>query len=160
MRTILGLFALLFIAAIGIMLFQNYSKNNPSLFTNILAKKPTAIIGKQTFNITVAKSQKEKEIGLSSKKSLLQNEGMIFPFEKEDYYTFWMKDMKFPIDMIFLKKNKVVTIFSDVKPPKSENENLIIFRPEEPSDTVLELNAGIAKKYNLKKGDEIKFENL
>ena len=80
---------------------------------------------------------------------------MVFPFNKADYYSFWMKDMKFPIDIIYLKDKKIVTIFENVL-PQSSDQNPEILNPEEPSDTVLEINAGLARKYNLKKGDIIR----
>ena len=85
---------------------------------------------------------------------------MLFPFEKADYYSFWMKNMKFPIDIIYINKNHIVTIHQNIKPPKTKEESLPIYKPEDPSDTVLEINAGLSEKYKFKKGDTVKTENL
>lgn len=156
MKTILALFALLLVIFLGISFAQSYLKNNPSVFK----KTPTATINNQAFNLKVAKTNEEKQTGLSNLSSLPQDQGMIFPFGKPDYYSFWMRDMKFPIDIIYIKENKIVTIYENLQPPKTKGETPPIYRPDEPSDTVLEINAGLSKKYNFKKGDAVKIQNL
>jgi uncharacterized membrane protein (UPF0127 family) len=160
MKTIFALFALLIIIALGIAFYQNSSKNNPSFLTNLFGKKTTVTINKQVFSAMVAKSDIDKEKGLSVKSSIGQNEGMLFPFAKEAYYAFWMKDMKFSIDIIFINKNRIITIHQNVPAPKSPSESLLLYRPEEPVNMVFEIKAGLSQKYNFKKGDEIKIENL
>ena len=122
----------------------------------ISLKTPTATINNYTFKLEIAKTQQQKEIGLSKKKALEKNAGMLFRFEKTGYYPFWMKNMQFPIDIIFIKNNRIVTIHKDVKPPKGLNENLSIYNSSEPADTVLEINAGLSEKYNFKEGNEVK----
>lgn len=156
MKTILVLFGLLLALFLGISFAQNYLKNNPSF----LLKTPTATINNHTFSLKVAKTDKEKEIGLSNLSSLPKNQGMIFPFQKADYYPFWMRDMKFPIDIIFIKENKIVTIHQNLQPPKTKTETIPIYRPDEPADTVLEINSGLSKEYGFKKGDPVKLQNL
>lgn len=158
MKKILILFVILIAVAIGGTFAQKYVKNNPS--TLPFTKQSKAIIKNQSFNLLLAKSGKEKEIGLSEKKSLDENSGMLFTFDKPGYYSFWMKNMKFPIDIIFIKDNKIVTIHENVKPPKTPNESVPIFKPEAESDKVLEINAGLSQKYGFKNGDEIKFEGI
>ncbi|MFH1186769.1 MAG: DUF192 domain-containing protein [Candidatus Levyibacteriota bacterium] len=123
-------------------------------------KQGTATIEKQVFNVTVAKSAKEKEIGLSGKKNLPENQGMLFTFDKEGYYGFWMKNMLFPIDIIYIKKGKIITIFENVKPPKDTKGQLLVYQPSQPADTILEINAGLVKKYKIKVGNEVKYENI
>lgn len=108
------------------------------------------------FNVDVAKTQAQQEKGLAIYDSLPIDRGMIFPFNRPGYYTFWMKDMKFPIDIIYIKNDNIVDIFSNVPPPTSPTEQLPIIKPKSPSDTVLEINAGLSKKYNFKIGDKVK----
>lgn len=134
--------------------------DNPIIISNLFAKKPTATINNKTFSLLVAKTDEEKRIGLSKMKSLEENSGMLFPFEKPSYYSFWMKDMKFPIDIIFLRNNTIVTIHKNVQPPKTPEVSPLIYTPTEPADSVLEINAGVSEKYNIKVGDNIKIENL
>lgn len=122
-------------------------------------KTPTAKIGRWEFKLIVARSEKERGVGLSKFDKLPKDFGMIFLFDRPGLYSFWMKDMKFPIDIIFIRGNKIVTIYPDLKPPKP-NDNLPVLSPETPSDKVLEINAGLSKKYNFKNGDEVKISNL
>ena len=156
MKIVLGLFALLLIIVVGAKFSMDYLANNPNPFV----KTPTATINNQTFKLFVAKSAKEKEIGLSGKDSLSQDYGMYFPFEKPDYYSFWMKNMKFSIDMIFLSSNKIVTIYENLEPPLKDLKNPPLYKPSEPADAILEINAGLSKKYNIKIGDGVKIENI
>ncbi len=125
------------------------------------ASNKSATIKDQTVKLEIADSQEEREKGLSNRKSLPEDTGLLFVFDKADKYPFWMKDMQFPIDIIFLNNNKIVSIYHDVKPyignQSEQVENLILYSPEAPANRVLELNAGQAKKFDLKKGDEITF---
>ncbi len=156
MKKIIISFLILFIVILLITLSGNIFVKNPSFL------KPSAriTINKQVFNLLLAKTAKEKQVGLSQKKSLPSDYGMVFAFEKQGYYSFWMKDMKFPIDIIFIKNKKIVTIYDSAKPPSSKNESLIIYQPTETADTVLEINAGLSKKYGFKRGMEVKYENF
>ncbi len=124
-----------------------------------LTPQAKATINNSSFNLILAKTPKEKEIGLSGKESLPKDQGMLFKFEKTGYYSFWMKNMKFPIDIIFIKNNKIVTIYNEVKPP-ANNKELAIYQPLEPADTVLEINSGLSKKYGFKKDMQVNYENL
>lgn len=155
MNKLLIVFGILFVLLAAFALSQNYGQN-----ISFFQKTPKAIINNQTFDLFVAKTSKEKAIGLSEKKSLPENSAMIFVFEKPDYYSFWMKEMKLPIDIIFISKNHIVTVYHNVRPPQTPQESLPIYKPDEPADMVLEINSGLAQKYNLKKGIEVKFENL
>ena len=67
--------------------------------------------------------------------------------------------MKLPIDIIYINNDQIVTIQSNVLPPKEE-ESPIVYIPTEPSDKVLEINAGLSEKYGFKKGDVVKIKNL
>src|SRR4030067_3857506 len=142
-KAVTAILVLLFLAGIGFFLL-------PKLGYNIIPpKKPIAIIKNQKIELLVVRSQKEKEIGLSSHKNLPNNQGMLFPFDKPGYYSFWMKNMKFPIDIIYINDNKIVTIYENAKVPIVSQGNPPIYNPTSPADTVLEINAGLSKKYNL-----------
>lgn len=138
---------LLLLALIGVLVF---------LITTSYTKNPSVTIKDKTFYVDVAKTDQEKEKGLSVYDSLPISRGMVFPFEKADYYGFWMKNMKFPIDIIYIRQGKIVDIFKNVPPPKSINDTLSIVKPRETSDTVLEINAGLSDRYGYKIGDYVK----
>lgn len=158
MKKVLLAFALLLIVIGGMFLIQGYLNEGGTL--SFFKKPPIITIAGHNFKATVAASQQEREIGLSKTKELQQDQGMIFLFEKPDYYSFWMKNMKFPIDIIYIKKDVIVTIKSNAQPPKDNKESPIIYTPTEPSDKVFEISAGLAEKYKFKKGDKVLYENL
>ena len=123
-------------------------------------KRPTITINTHVFNLYIAKAPNDKEVGLSKYNNLPQNYGMIFPFQTPALYPFWMKDMKFPIDILFIKDNTIVTIYNNIPNPKTKDENLMIYVPKSPANLVLEIQAGISKKYNFKEGDAVILKNL
>lgn len=121
----------------------------------------TADIKGQSIKLEIADSPEERQKGLSKRESLPQDTGMVFIFDKDDTYSFWMKDMQFPIDIIFLKDTKVVSVFHEVPAfvgqGDAKTQNMTLYAPKTPANRVLELNAGQAKKYGLKEGDTITF---
>ena len=118
--------------------------------------KPSVKIDSKTFYVYVASSDEQKAKGLAIFTTLPENEGMIFPFSSSDYYAFWMKDMRFPIDIIYIEKNKIVDIFPNVPQPNSSLDQLPIYKPDKKANYVLEINAGLAKKYKFKNGDLVR----
>lgn len=154
MKLIIGLIVLLLVIVVA-------SRYSSTYFTDGILpfmRTPTATVNNQTFKLYMADSDNERMIGLSEKTSMPQDYGMLFEFEKADYYPFWMKNMKFPIDIIFIKDNKIVTIYQNLQPPASTEDSLPILKPESEADKVLEINAGLSQKYNLKKGDEVQIK--
>lgn len=121
----------------------------------LLLKSPTATIDHHTFIIDIAKTSREQEIGLAKYVTLPKDHAMYFPFAYSDYYAFWMKNMHFPIDMLFIQNGKIVTIYKNVPVPKNNNEQLPIYRPTAPVNAVLEINAGLAKTYGFRINDRV-----
>lgn len=129
------------------------------LLTLLLTHKSTKVkVAGQTFSVSVARTDKEKQIGLSGKNSLPKNQGMLFVFDQPEFYSFWMKNMKFPIDIIYIHGNKVTTVIKNAKPV--QDSDLPIYQPRERSDRVLEINAGLSDQYGIKNGSEVKYNNL
>jgi uncharacterized protein len=98
--------------------------------------------------------------GLSVKNQLRENESMLFVFEEPLRHTFWMKDMKFPIDIIWLDSNgKIVHIEENLMPCP-----LVLicpsYAPNTDSQYVLETIAGFAQRHNISLGTTIKIELL
>ena len=125
-----------------------------TLIINFSQKTPRVEINGHVFNLYLAETSQDQAIGLAKYSHLEQNQGMLFLFEKSDYYSFWMKDMKFPIDIIFIQDNKVVDVFNKV--PVAPNENLPVYTTRTKANKVLEISAGLANKYGIKIGSEIK----
>lgn len=126
-----------------------------SSFQN-LDRKSYVIINGTWFKAEFANTIQEKEIGLSKYKSIGDDFALVFPFEKSEKHVFWMKNMHFPIDIIFANNSKIIKIYENVLPPVSEFSQLRLYSPQENSDTVIEVNAGISRRYNFRIGDQIK----
>ncbi len=125
------------------------------LISLLISRKGAKVtINDQDFNVKVAKTEAQKQKGLSGTKSLSEKDGMLFVFDKPDFYSFWMKEMNYPIDVIYIHGDKVVTVI------RNANPGLKVFQPDSPSEKVLEIKGGLAEKYNIDKGSSVKIENL
>jgi uncharacterized membrane protein (UPF0127 family) len=97
-------------------------------------------------------------LGLSGRASLAEGKGMLFVFEKPDTYGFWMKDMNFPIDMIFIGEDKkVVTVVAHASPESYKKNPPEVFYPAKPVLFVLEVPAGFAKEHGVEEGMVMSF---
>lgn len=112
-------------------------------------------INDHTFRVDVASTAAELQEGLSGRDSLPEDEGMLFLFEEAEQHSFWMNEMNFPIDIIFIRENTIVSIEHNAPAPESDDQELPIYQPSEPIDKVLEINAGLSKEYNFQPGDEV-----
>jgi uncharacterized protein len=102
----------------------------------------------------VADTEEERAQGLSGTEFLQDDEGKFFVFERPGYHSFWMKDMIFAIDIIFLDENMIaVDIKKNVEPSTYPNES---FEPKTKAKFVLEINAGLSDKYGFSIGDKWK----
>lgn len=116
-----------------------------------LSKEEVAIDGIK-FAVEIADEPEEQIRGLSNRESLPENEGMLFIFNKPGIYDFWMKNMNFPIDIIWASADKkIIGIEENILPgtfPKT-------FSPPSPIKYALEANAGWAKKNKIVVGEKI-----
>lgn len=105
--------------------------------------------------VEVADSAEERRVGLSEHVSLAPDRGMLFLFDEPGAYAFWMKDMDFSIDIIWLNGETIVGIEPNVPVPTPGvgTGDLPIYEPEFPTDRVLEVNAGLAAAHGLAPGD-------
>lgn len=116
-------------------------------------KSATLKIGGQEFQVEVAKDDASRMRGLSGREYLAPEQGMLFIFDTAGNHGFWMKGMKFPLDMVWIRDNRIVDLTENV--PISKELLPAIYYPKETILWMLELNAGAVKKYGLKVGDSI-----
>ena len=96
--------------------------------------------------------------GLSGRESLGEYGGMWFSFLSKDYHTMVMRDMKFPLDIIWLDDGVIVDMAPNVAVERgADDDSLVKYRPRLPSNAVLELAAGSIEQYGLKIGDKLEF---
>jgi len=117
-------------------------------------------IGTLAIPVEIAATEDAKEKGLSGRPLLPQNQGMLFLFEKPGIYRFWMPDMHFPIDIIWMDSTRtVVDISADVS-NQFDPEHPRYYTPSSPARYVLEVNAGFAARNGINKGDVADFVNF
>ena len=97
----------------------------------------------------------EREKGLMFRESLAVDKGMLFIFEEEGLYSFWMKNMRFPLDIIWLGLNKKIVEIEENVPPCSESCEIL--SPENKAKYVLEVNAGFTRRNKIKVGEVVRF---
>ena len=105
------------------------------------------------FNVEVAKTIQERRTGLMHRKKLLNNEGMLFIFPRENIIQLWMKNTYIPLDVIFISKNKVIV---DIK-KNMEKLSETIIKSKVKSKYAIEFNAGLINKLDISIGDKVLF---
>ena len=112
------------------------------------------------FPVEVAVSPEERIKGLSGRASLDAGTGMLFVFEKADRLRFWMREMEFPLDMVWISAGcRVVDISDNVPQPEPDTSlaDLPRYSPEAVAKYVLEINAGESAELGLGVGDRVEF---
>ncbi len=102
--------------------------------------------------VDIADTSALREQGLSGRSELKENEGMLFVFPEDGVYTFWMKDMSFSIDMIWISKSGTVVHVENAATPRSYPET---FGPDVPARYVLEVSAGFSEAHGVSVGDVV-----
>ena len=136
-----GLWIIIVIGVIGFFVFTN-------------PVDPTITIKGHRWQIEVADELVEQERGLSGRLRLPPDNGMLFIYSQPAKYGFWMKDMKFALDLIWIKNNQIISINEKITP---ETYPAFFYAPEA-VDMVLEINAGDVEKFNIKAGDYVKIK--
>jgi len=119
-------------------------------------KKTVALVG-QEVEVVLAKTPEQKSLGLGRLDVLAPNTGMLFVYDNYIIPSFWMKDMRFSIDIIWIKNDTVIGYEKSVK-PQTSNDNLPTYQPKSFINYVLEVNSGFVDKYGLLIGDEVKID--
>ncbi|MDD5547684.1 MAG: DUF192 domain-containing protein [Candidatus Pacebacteria bacterium] len=151
MITIAALFFI--VAVLGLVYFSFVLQRNHE------AVKKSVSINGHIIETEISKSFAQLSKGLSGRTSLDEGKGMLFIFNFPAKYGFWMKDMKFPLDMIWIKNGKITGIEKNVLPPP-QTGGLKIYYPPGAIDRVLEVNAGESDKIGIKTGDQIEYLSI
>lgn len=141
------IFILLFGAVAGYQLMHFGSFD-----TSVMIQPPSAkikIAGTQ-LKIFVADTPVARERGLGGREALADNEGMLFVFPTDDAYAFWMKDMKFSIDILWLDASGTVV---HIEPNVSPDSYPRTYKPSRPARYVLEVNAGFVEQHHVQVGN-------
>jgi len=121
------------------------------------AKFTVVKIGDTAVNAEIADTALKKMKGLMFRSSLGEIDGMLFLFDTEGYYGFWMMNTSIPLDIIWVNSTKhVVYIQENAQPCKLTS--CPTYAPNAPAMYVLEVNAGFADKHSIKVGSKVEFE--
>lgn len=104
-------------------------------------------------DIEIAETSFEIQTGLMYRESMKDNQGMLFVFPNIQERNFYMKNTRFPLDLIFLDHNKTVVSFQENAQPLNENS----LPSNALAQFVLEVNAGLAEKWLLEVGDKMDY---
>jgi len=142
------------VVLIGVVVNQknvlNESNNNNQ---NISQKEGHVLkVGTARVLIDIADTPALRERGLSGRKLLLDDQGMYFIFDHPDVYPFWMKEMNFPIDIIWIGEHMSVVDITKSASPSSFPQTFV---SSAPALYVLEVQAGFAERHGVKIGDQV-----
>ncbi|MBI2086633.1 MAG: DUF192 domain-containing protein [Candidatus Zambryskibacteria bacterium] len=148
--------AFFLIIGLSIILWSFYAflqKSAPVHYQNYIGRT-YVVVGKNNIEVEIADTEEERAQGLSDKGTLETGHGVLFIFDEPAKYGFWMKNMHFPIDIVWIDENwKVVGIERLINPntyPKA-------FYPPDNIKYVLEIPAGEAQKYDIDIGQFISY---
>lgn len=116
--------------------------------------KAEVIIDDKWISADLAATASSRERGLSGRRDLKEGTGMLFVFPERGLQAFWMKDMLFSIDIVWIDGKAIVDIAPSVPPPV-EGETPPVLRPRAEANFVLEVPAGYAKASGWKIGDGV-----
>lgn len=155
----------LMLAVVALLVFGRASGNLPTntfetatpsgqITTSALPVK----INNNDFRVEIADSSDERSKGLSKRDSIAPNSGMLFVFDKEEAHGFWMKDTNFPLDIIWISKDKkIVDIAYAVVEPGVKDSDLTVYKPSSNAQFVLELAGGTVNSKGILIGQAVEF---
>jgi len=125
-------------------------------YSSIQAQSSRITIGSVQLVVEIAKTPADQQKGLSERASLANDHGMLFVFDHEDYWGFWMIDMKFPLDIIWFNSNRQVVFIKQNLPPCTP-QSCPVFTPNVKAMYVLEVNAGFVSAHQIALGTTFSF---
>lgn len=156
------LFALCFLS-VHAFAAETSTKPKPTLKKVTIRKQSGAVHAlsniktEETFLVEVIRDMQDLKKGLSHRESMAEGHGMLFVLDASQEHAFWMKDMRFPLDIIFMRGDmQIIEILEDLQPC---TEECPIYFPKKRPAYALEINAGLARKYGLAVGNIMVFES-
>ena len=149
---------MLLVGALGGVLFYYIQKGEIShiLKSATGQKRAKVVFDRARFGVEVVQSPEDVRKGLSGRDSIPEFGGMLFVFEKKKLYSFWMKDMRFPIDILWINDGRVVWIEKNAppRPPGTPDTEFLTYTSPVEANSVLEIRSGMADRFGINIGDE------
>ena len=115
-------------------------------------------IGTTQISVEIADDSGEQYQGLSGRSALANDTGMLFIYKQKANSNFWMKDMKFALDFVWIADNEVIQIDANIQPPATPQAEPVIIYPRARYNMVLEVPAGWVNSNNIKVGDQVELK--
>lgn len=139
-----------FVLVLSVCLICSALEANPPQFVRIFFPNGSSVTAE------LAATPEQRQLGLMFREGVNSDQGMLLVFEEEDFFAIWMKNMKFPLDILWLDQEKrIVHIECDVPPCRADP--CASYIPKLPGMFVLELQAGSVKDNGLKLYDRLEF---
>ncbi len=104
----------------------------------------------------LAVKEEDRARGLMFREEIHENQGMLFLFEEEGIHSFWMKNMRFPIDILWLDRDKRI-VHIEARVPPCPRDPCPSYAPPAAAAFVLELKSGCAERHRLRVYDRLEF---
>ncbi len=148
-----ALYTFLGACIVGALFFISSSFSTNEIRKAGVKHEATMTLPDGNVSVEIASTKEEVEQGLSGRERIDQNEGMLFVFPSMGQYAFWMKDMKFVLDMVWISdEGRVVYIKENAIPDSYPKKT---FKNEAYAKYVLEMKAGSVAKYGLFLGTSV-----
>lgn len=125
-------------------------------FRRVGKQATVSIGGRAHYRVDIADTVLSTARGLSGRARLEADQGMLFIFPQAEPRYFWMNEMLFPLDVLWIREGKVVGLQEDIPHPAANGGAIARFQSPEPADMVLEIHAGEIAKQGIMVGDEVK----
>jgi uncharacterized protein len=133
---------------------SNQAQQNQSQQRQRLPITARMTIAGQVIRLEVARTPQQQAIGLMNRQTLPRNRGMLFPFDPPRSVRFWMRDVSFPLDMVFIREGTVRAIAQNV--PPCNTERCPTYGAPTAVDQVIELRGGRSAELGLRTGSRIR----
>lgn len=131
LRSAFLIFGMVVLCSIGVLLWQ---KEKPVVVEALPEK---VVIGMKEYSLEIADTNEERSLGLGRRAELCSSCAMLFLFDTEAKHGFWMAEMRFALDIVWLRGDSIVHIERRVSPESTRS-----YFPPSTADRVLEVNAG------------------
>lgn len=144
---------LLALLTVPLIAYFWYTNGQVPVLPSLLRPLPLVTFNDKTpLRVYVVRHEAERIRGLSGRTSLGPTEGMLFVFAENDYHGIWMKDMKFPIDIMWIDEKGTIIDAVESALPESFPR---VFEPKIPARYVIETNANFMDSFNINVGDKV-----
>jgi uncharacterized membrane protein (UPF0127 family) len=116
----------------------------------------TVRVGDAEVRAEIADDETERRRGLAGRDDLSEDRGMLFVYRDRAVRTYWMKGVRFPLDIIWIDRGRVTGVEADVPVPRGQ---LPVYSSRTPADRVLEVPGGWAARHGVGRGDRVAIES-